>query len=139
MQNFSQSFNKYSKASRFQTEATRDWSQLRDVQAVKQELVLHKLSSHCHMCICKVQAQPVPAHHVCQLDTIPFLPHVNHAAMRQEKLTGGFRSQGRERKRDNKCVYLFTMGDNFNFSCKLLHHSNEMASNLPENIKIAFN
>lgn len=84
MKNFFPSFNKYLKASRFQTEATRDRSQLYDVQAVKQELMLRKLSSHYHMCICKVQAQPASAQDACQLVNIHFLPQVNHA-MRQEK------------------------------------------------------
>lgn len=45
-----------------------------------------------------------------------------------------------EKKKGTTNVFIcLHMGDNFNYSCKLLHHCNEMASNLPENTKLAFN
>lgn len=111
MKNFFPSFNKYLKASSFQTEATRDWSQLYDVQAVKQELMLHKLSSHYHMCICKVQAQPASAQDVCQRATSTFC---HKLTMQWDKRNEGVGSGHRaEKEKGTPNVFIcLHMGDN---------------------------
>lgn len=44
----------------------------------------------------------------------------------------------RRKKGQQMCLFVYTW-EITNFSCKLLHHSNDTASNLPENTKPAFN